>query len=188
MEAIVISGMSASGKTTLASTLSRHFGIPVLGGSDILKQMAIERGYKPGGETWWDTAEGMRFLAERQKDPEFDKETDRRMRVAVEAGNVIVTSYTAPWIIRAGFKIWLSASQKTRAERMAKRDGTTVEETIAVIRKRDEENRKLYKNLYNIDFGNDLKPFDLVVETDDEEEEAVTAIAIKELTDRGMMK
>ena len=41
----------------------------MLGGTDILKQMAIERGYKPGGEEWWDTSEGMRFLAREEDEP-----------------------------------------------------------------------------------------------------------------------
>ncbi len=186
MEAIVVCGMSASGKTDLAKTLSSHFGLPLLGGTDILKEMAVERGYRHGGDDWWDSSEGLRFLKERESNAEFDKETDRKMKAVIEKGNVVVTSYTAPWITNAGFKIWLSATAGTRAERMAHRDHSDVGVTVGIIAERDEENRKLYKRLYNIDFGRDISPFDLVIETDGRSEAEVAQIAIEKL--EGKMK
>ncbi|MDE1865967.1 MAG: cytidylate kinase family protein [Candidatus Micrarchaeota archaeon] len=166
MEAIVISGLPAAGKTVSAHAVSGRLGVPMIGGTDILKQMAMERGYKPGGEEWWDTSEGMRFLKERDSNHDFDKETDRRMTEIVKKGNVVVTSYTAPWIIKEGFKVWISASPGTRAERMAKRDRISVDESRKLITERDEKNRKLYMALYKIDFGRDIKPFHLVIESD----------------------
>jgi cytidylate kinase len=179
MEAIVICGMPAAGKTTLARILGARLGLPMLGGNDILEEMAIERGYKSGGDDWWDTEEGLRFLAERAANPDFDKETDRRMRERIAKGDVVATSYTAPWIIKEGFKVWLSATPETRARRMAARDGRDARDTLKVILERDEENRKLYKNLYGIDFGNDLAPFDAVVLTDDKDSGQVADIVIE---------
>jgi cytidylate kinase len=184
MEAIVISGSPASGKTALAHRLSEALGVPMLGGTDILKQMAMERGYKPGGEEWWDGPEGMRFLQERKTNHDFDRETDRRLAERIRQGNVVVTSYTAPWIIKEGFKAWLSASSETRAQRMAGRDHITVEEAMKAIIERDEENRKLYMALYKIDFGHDTKPFDIVVETDSKNEEEVARIILENFKKR----
>jgi len=178
MEAIVIAGSPASGKTVAAAAVSKTLGIPMLGGTDILKQMAIEKGYKPGGEEWWDTSEGMRFLEERKTNPEFDKETDRRMAEAIRKGNVVVTSYTAPWIIKEGFKVWISASVETRATRMANRDHIEVGEAAKIIAERDEENRKLYMALYKIDFGHDTRPFDLVVQSDGKTNDEVVKIIL----------
>jgi cytidylate kinase len=178
MEAIVIAGSPASGKTVTAGEISKRLGIPLIGGTDILKQMAIEMGYKPGGEEWWDTSEGMRFLELRKTNSDFDKETDRRMTEIIRKGNVVVTSYTMPWLIKEGFKVWISASKETRAERMAQRDHMAEGEAVKVIEKRDVENRKLYMALYKIDFGHDTKPFDLVVETDKKDTEEVTNIIL----------
>ena len=178
MEAIVIAGSPASGKTVTAGEISKRLGIPLIGGTDILKQMAIEMGYKPGGEEWWDTSEGMRFLELRKTNSDFDKETDRRMTEIIRKGNVVVTSYTMPWLIKEGFKVWISASKETRAERMAQRDHMAEGEAVKVIEKRDVENRKLYMALYKIDFGHDTKPFDLVVETDDRTMEEVVEVIL----------
>lgn len=184
----MISGSPASGKTVAAAAISRALGVRMLGGTDILKQMAVDKGYRPGGEEWWDTSEGMRFLNERTANPEFDRETDRRMAEAIRKGDVVVTSYTAPWIIKEGFKVWISASRETRAERMANRDHIAVEAAAAVIAKRDEENRKLYMALYKIDFGRDTKPFDLVVETDDRDAEEVARIILDNFKKREMIE
>lgn len=184
MEAIVICGMPASGKTTLARILGARLGLETLGGTDILKEMAVERGYKSGGDDWWDTDEGLRFLKERAGNPDFDRETDGRMKERISGGNVVVTSYTAPWIIKEGFKVWLSATSETRAQRMAIRDGKDARDTLGLIAKRDEDNRKLYKNLYGIDFGNDMAPFDVVVLTDDKDSGQVADIVTEKFNGR----
>jgi cytidylate kinase len=186
MEAIVIAGSPASGKTEAARNLGRRLGVRALGGTDILKEMAIAKGYKPGGDEWWDTSEGMRFLNERKTNPEFDRETDRRLAEIIKKGDVVVTSYTAPWIIKEGFKVWISATKETRARRMANRDHMGMAEAVVVIAKRDEENHKLYMGLYKIDFGYDTKPFDLIVETDNKTAEEVTNVILDNFKKREM--
>lgn len=165
MEAIIISGMPATGKTTVAGLVAKRLGIKVLGGTDILKEMAAERGYDMSGEDWWDTQEGMRFLEEREKNSDFDKETDRRLIEKINIGDVVITSYTMPWLSKLGFKIWLSASAENRARRMAERDSISVDKAMEIIRIRDSENHELYKRLYGINFGIDTQPFDLVIDT-----------------------
>lgn len=165
MEAIIISGMPACGKTTLAKILAQKLRIQAIGAGDILKEMAKERGYRVTGNEWWDTSEGMKFLEERQTNPNFDKETDNRMMKRINKGNVVVTSYTMPWLSKKGFKIWIEASPENRAKRMVNRDNSNLAEAVKAVRKRDRENTKLYNTLYGIRFGKDLSPFDLVVNT-----------------------
>lgn len=166
MEAIIFSGLPAVGKTTVARLVAKKLGVKVLGGGDILKEMAAEAGLKTTGDDWWDTPEGIRFLGERKKSAKFDKEVDKRLLGKVEAGNVVITSYTLPWLTKMGIKVWLSGSVESRAARMAARDGMSREECKRVIAIRDEENRKIYRKLYGIDFARDLTPFTLVVGTD----------------------
>src|SRR5208283_3397038 len=144
MKAIILSGMPAVGKTTVAQILSKRLGVKTIGGGEILREMARERGYDPTGDDWWDTEEGIKFLRERKTDSEFDKEADKRMVDKINSGNIIVTSYTAPWISKEGIKIWLSASVEVRAERMAKRDHTELSESTQALRIRDKENIELY--------------------------------------------
>jgi cytidylate kinase len=181
MEAIIISGLPAAGKTTVASIISKRLGIRMIGGTEILKEMAKERGYNPEGDDWWDTPEGMKFLKERSENPNFDKETDRRLIKIAEEGNVVITSYTLPWLTKVGFKVWLSASTDSREHRMSARDNVSVEDAAGVIKMRDVKNIKLYDDLYGIRMGEDLTPFDLVLDVNKiTAEEAAVLIIEKE--------
>jgi CMP/dCMP kinase len=178
LRAIVISGMPAVGKTTVSRTVADSLGTPMVGGGDVLKEMAVEEGYSPGGEDWWDRGEGMKFLAERKRSPDFDKEVDARLRQKAMKGNVVITSYPLPWLTADCLKVWLSGSVKSRAERMAKRDGLPLAKCREVLQVRDVENYKLYKKIYGIEFGRDLKPFDLVVDTDTIDSQKVAEIIL----------
>ena len=161
------------GKTTVAGILSKRLGMKVIGVGGILKEMAEGLGFKVTGEGWWDTEEGMRFADRRKQISDFDKKADEEVIKKAEGGNVIITSYTLPWICKCGIKVWLSGSVENLAERMAERDGIGVEECIRIIKERDEKNYKLYKELYGIEFGRDLKPFDIIIDTDNIDAEAV---------------
>ena len=188
MEAIVISGMSAAGKTTVSLILSKRLGVKAIGGGDILREMAKERGYTPTGDDWWDTDEGIKFLQEREGNTEFDKEADNRLRNKIRAGDIVVTSYTAPWLIKEGFKVWLSATADTRAERMSKRDKTDLIKSEDVVKVRDTGNHKLYMELYNIDLNNDTTPFDLIIDANDKTPEQIADLILTKLKERNAKK
>lgn len=166
MKAIILCGMPAVGKTTVAKMIASRLGLKLVGGGDILKEIAIEEGYNAVGDDWWDTSDGMKFMQERRGSSEFDKEVDRRLLAKARKGDVVMTSYTLPWLSKHGVKVWLSGSKESRAQRMAKRDSSTAEECARVIEVRDGQNNALYRKLYGIDFGNDLSPFSIVVGTD----------------------
>jgi CMP/dCMP kinase len=169
MKTIIISGMPASGKTTVAKIVAERLRLKALGGGEILRELARERGYHPSedGDDWWDTQEGLKFLEERAADLNFDKKADKKMTEKVKEGNVVITSYTAPWIVDDAFKVWLDANDENRAERMAKRSGATINEMRGVIKIRDKENEELYKRLYGIEFGSDKNPFDIIINTNE---------------------
>ncbi len=179
MDAIIMSGMPAVGKTTVSRRVSSALGLPLVGGGDVLKEMAVEEGYAPGGDDWWDTADGMRFLNERKASSGFDKEVDSRLLDKAKAGDIVITSYPLPWLSSRGMKVWLSGGQSCRARRMAKRDGMTVGQCLEVLSVRDSENYALYKKIYGIEFGKDLSPFDLSVDTDSIGGSRVAEIVLK---------
>ena len=184
MKAIIISGMPAVGKTTVSKQVAEAFGIPMVGGGDVLKEMAVEEGYTPGGDDWWDRGEGMKFLRERKKSSDFDKEVDIRLLQKAKKGDVVITSYPVPWLTRDGLKVWLSGGVKSRAARMSKRDDLPISKCKRVLSVRDLENYKLYKKIYGIEFGKDLRPFDLAVDTDSIDEARVAEIVLKYVTNR----
>ena len=122
LKSIIISGPPAIGKTTIAKGLAQEFDLVHLSGGDILKELAEEKGFKTKGDDWWDTQEGMNFLVQRQKNYEFDKKVDDKLKKLFSAGDVVITSYTLPWLVEGGVKIWLSGSKENSAQRMTTRD------------------------------------------------------------------
>jgi CMP/dCMP kinase len=176
---VIISGMPCVGKTTAADVIAKKFHLTHLAGGDMLKQIAIERGYRPSGTDWWDEEEGMAFLKERKNNPEFDREVDRRLIQRIKVGGVVVTSYPVPWICRSGLKIWFDAPPKVRSQRLAKRDSITFAKALRIVRERDQKNRRLYKELYGIDFGKDLSVFNYLIDTESLSAEEVAAAALK---------
>ena len=166
LRSIIISGPPAIGKTTIAKAITEEFGLTHLSGGDILKELAEEEGFKTGGDDWWDTQEGMNFLSQRQENSEFDKKVDEKLKKHFLDGNVVITSYTLPWLVEGGVKIWLEGSKENSAQRMTTRDNLSKDSALEIVQKRYQENKKIYKALYGCEFGEDLSVFDKVIETD----------------------
>ena len=176
---ICISGLAATGKSTLAKRLAESLNLRYVSGGDGLKMLAVERGYRPGGREWWETEDGMRFLEERMRNPEFDKLVDQKLIELAKAGDVVIDSWVLPWLYRGGFNIWLKARTEVRAERMARRSDISVEEARRLLEKRDSESIELHKTLYGIEVGRDFEPFHLVLDTSDLDESAVYRVVLQ---------
>lgn len=165
---IVISGWPAVGKTTIAGKLSEEFGLVMYNGGDILKMLAAEKGYSTARDDWWDTADAKKFMQERKSDQSFDKKVDKKLSELVKKGGTVITSYTLPWLVKeeSVIKLWLRGSTENRAIRMANRDGISLAEAKKIITLRDDENKKIYRSLYGLRFGEDLTVFDYMLNTD----------------------
>ena len=177
IKSIIISGPPAIGKTTIAKGLAKEFDIEYLSGGDILKELAAEQGFQTEGDDWWDTQEGINFLDQRKKNPEFDKNVDNKLEELFSNGGIVVTSYTLPWLVEGGVKIWLDGSKENSALRMTTRDNSSKDEALEIVQKRYNENKIIYKELYGFEFGEDLSVFDKVIETDELNVEQVLEIA-----------
>ena len=177
IKSIIISGPPAIGKTTIAKGLAKEFNIEYLSGGDILKELAEEQGFQTKGDDWWDTQEGINFLDQRKKNSEFDKNVDNKLKELFSKGGIVVTSYTLPWLVEGGVKIWLDGSKENSALRMTARDNSSKNEALEIVQKRYNENKIIYKELYGFEFGEDLSVFDKIIETDDLNVEEVLQIA-----------
>ena len=176
-KSIVVSGPPAIGKTTVAKGLAKEFNLNYLSGGDILKELASEKGFSSSGDDWWDTKDGMKFLNQRKENPEFDKKVDKKLIELFEKGDIVITSYTLPWLIDNGIKLWLSGSVRNSAKRMQTRDNLDEFSVLEVVNKRFNENKLIYKNLYNFEFGDDLSVFDKIIQTDEKNADQVLDIA-----------
>jgi len=186
---VLLSGTPGSGKSTLTERLAKEFGLKRIFASGIMKQIKeaskldLEKAEKGSG--FWEGEEGQKLVKERQKNFYYDLELDKKLlEIAKTEEKAIFDSRMMAWLYKGdgAFRIWLDASEDVRAQRIAKRDNKDVEEIKDAMRKRFLSDAKIYKKLYKVDIINDRSPFDLVLKTDNLDEDAVfeiVALAIR---------
>ncbi|MEM2272661.1 MAG: cytidylate kinase family protein [Candidatus Bathyarchaeia archaeon] len=170
---ICISGLAGSGKSTAARRIAKHYGLKFYSGGDALKVVASEMGYSVSERGWWETEDGIRFLEERLRNPDIDKKVDEKMMMWAKEGNVVLDSWTMPWLLKEGFKIWLDASEEIRAARIAKRDKISFEEALKRMREREARTKEIYRRLYGFKLGEDFEPFHVILDVNNLNEDEV---------------
>lgn len=163
---ICVCGMTASGKSTVAHRIAEKYEMRLFSGGDALRTFAIEMGYKPLDRGWWESEEGLKFLQQRLQDSNFDRKVDEKLLQHAREGNVVLDSWTMPWLFKSGYNIWIDASKKIRAKRLAKRDGLPLKEAIKVLEEKEDATKAIYAKLYGFCLGDDFSPFDMIVDTD----------------------
>lgn len=163
---LCISGMAGTGKSTLSKRIAQKYALRYYSGGEALKLLAKEQGYDSSNEGWWESPEGLNFLKTRDMDSKFDRAVDEKLLGYALEGNVLLDSWTMPWLVKGGFKIWLMASMDKRAARVAVRDKMTVAEAFEVLKEKEARTKAIYKKLYGFALGEDLAPFDFILDTD----------------------
>jgi cytidylate kinase len=135
---IAVAGLTGSGKNTLGELLAKELGYRLV--CPTFKDLAAREGIPL-----------MEFQEKAEKDPDIDRKFDAVLREQAAAGDCVVTTWLGPWMVDADVRIKVSAPLKSRAERIAKRDGMTLKVAMEHVKERDERNRKRYKKLYGID-------------------------------------
>jgi cytidylate kinase len=176
---LCVSGMAGTGKSTLAKKLAHKYNLKYYSGGDALKALAAEEGYNASGRGWWESPEGLSFLEKREKNLKFDKAVDDKLLEYAQQGNILLDSWTMPWLLKTGFKIWLLASIAKRAERVAQRDKITVKDALRILKEKEARTKAIYQKLYGFALGEDFAPFNLVLDTDNLNAEEVFQVLCK---------
>ena len=163
---VCISGLAGTGKSTLSKKIAAKYNLIYYSGGDALKALAAEEGYYPNTPKWWESPKGLSFLEAREKNLKYDKLVDDKLQEFAKRGNVLLDSWTVPWLINYGFKIWLLASVDKRAERIAHRDKLTKSKALEVLKEKETKTKNIYKKLYGFNLGEDYTPFNLVLDTE----------------------
>lgn len=163
---ICLAGLTACGKSTAAKRLARRFGLKYVSGGATLKELAIKMGHKGKERGWWESPEGMHFLEKRIRDPQFDKQVDNELLRHADKGNVVLDSWTMPWLSKTGFKIWLEVSPEERARRLTHRDNISINQARQIIKEKDGKTKQIYESLYGFKLGDDYSPFDLILDSE----------------------
>lgn len=164
MISITISGMSGAGKTSLSKALVDKFGMKYWSvGKDYFREKAAELGV--------DIADLMK-----QATPEMHKEADELTKQKAREGGWILEGRLAGWMAgEYAYKVFVKASVAVRAERLANREGKSIEEATGYIQERDRVDAQEFQDVYKIDMW-DLSIYDLVLDTGRLDKEQVAEV------------
>ncbi|HLI46510.1 MAG TPA: AAA family ATPase [Geobacterales bacterium] len=168
MIVLALSGPAGSGKTSIGKEIAGHFNLRFVSIGTLFRQLASELNM--------DLRE-FHILAE--KDYKYDLLVDSRAIEEAKKGNVLVEGHLACWILKdiADLRIYLSAPLEERARRVAERDNMSIEKALEDVKKREESNKKRYKQIYGINIE-DLSIMDIIINTSKFSKEKVTEILI----------
>lgn len=183
---ICISGLTASGKTTLAKLLSERYKLEFVSVSDLLCQtLGIQDMTRKDRLVRWlrTSVES----AESKRRPWDDRSTDllalRQVR-GQSAGNIVIETQTLPWLAAPDndfLNILLDAPQETRVRRLQQLlTNITVDEARTIVQAKDLETREALCAAWGIDVGSQgmYAWYDLVVTSSNERTKRQSAKSI----------
>lgn len=167
---IIIFGFSGSGKTTMANRLAKKLKLRLIHPSGILRAICLRKDWKKykkiGNRGFWENNKGSKILRQRlNMSTPPDILCDKIILREAKKGNVIIDSWSLPWLFKGGVKIYLKASRKIRAERVSKRDRKNLKKIYAIISQKDCDTRRLYKKIGRFDIAKNLDVFDIIIDT-----------------------
>ncbi|EET90438.1 MAG: cytidylate kinase family protein [Candidatus Micrarchaeales archaeon] len=167
---IIIFGFSGSGKSTAANALGELLKLRVIHPSSILRNIIEKREVDTKNtvhnEGFWESPEGMDMFIGRLNDKvPPDVASDRIILREAKKGDVVIDSWSLPWLAKVGIKIYLKADAATRARRVALRDHIPYRTALKAIGIKDEGTRKLFKRVYGFDIKKDMQVFDSIIST-----------------------
>ena len=162
---ITISGLPGSGKTTVARLLSQRLGVPHVYAGDLYRKEAEARGL---------SLEAFNLLSER--DHSIDRRLDAKMAEYARRGGVVLEGRLAGYIaVQEGadaLKVWLTAGDEVRAQRVSQREGADRGQVLKDNTDRQRSDAKRYREIYGFDLD-DTSIYDLIVHSDHDTPEAL---------------
>ena len=169
---VVVFGLAGSGKSTLANGIGQQFGLRVIHPSgimrDLLEKKTVDLQRTRQNDGYWETEEGARILADRlDQEVPVDLKADKILLEEVEKGEVVIDSWSLPWLTSKGLRIHLLADLTVRARRAAERGGIPYQKALERISAKDEQTRQLFLRLYGFDIKQDHHVFEYTLDTDE---------------------
>ena len=169
---IAISGKSGCGNTTVSRLVAQRLGLRLI--NFTFKNLAAERGMS--------FAELHALAA---LDPSIDRTIDARQLAAAAAGDCVLGSRLAIWLLTdADLKVYLAAAPEVRARRIAAREGIPYAAALATMNARDAQDRNRYLNLYQIDIDS-CAHADLLLDTAAQDQYQLAAAIVAAATRSG---
>lgn len=153
---ITISGPHGSGKSTYAKEIAKALRLKYVSSGQTFRRLAKESGCDL--ET---------FSKKCEKDKNIDRKIDQITIDEARKGNAILEGQLAAWMAKdfSVFNIYVTASEETRIQRIAERDGFDLNSARKETLSRTKSEIRRFKRFYNVDIT-DLSIYDLILYTD----------------------
>ena len=172
---IAISGKSGCGNTTVSTLLAKELGVTLI--NFTFRQLAAEKGMTLA-----------QVIEAAKSDDSYDITVDTRQVELAKKESCVLGSRLAIWMLKeADMKVYLEASDDTRAGRILNREGGDLEKIKAFTAMRDAEDSRRYMKLYSIDNG-DYGFADLKIDTASYTPEQIVEMILTEAEKKGLIE
>ena len=171
---VAISGKSGCGNTTVSGLLSEKLGIKLI--NYTFRQLAQEKNMTLA-----------QVIEAAKNDDSYDKYVDNHQVELAMKESCVLGSRLAIWMLKnADLKVYLFASDETRASRVFNREGGDIEQIKAFTAMRDSEDTRRYKEFYNID-NNKYDFVDLFIDVNTKTPDQIVQEILDKLEEKGLI-
>ena len=171
---IAISGKSGCGNTTVSTMLAEKLGITLI--NYTFRQLAAEKGLTLA-----------QVIEKAKSDDSYDIAVDTRQVELARAENCVLGSRLAIWMLKeADLKVYLIASDDTRAKRILNREGGDLQQIKDFTAMRDRVDSARYMKLYQID-NNEYEFADLKIDTATRTPDQIVTLILNHLEKKGVI-
>jgi cytidylate kinase len=173
---ITVSGPASCGKSTGGKAIANALGLKYTTSGEIFRNYAKKRGIPLE-----------KFSAIREK--EIDYEIDKRTLELAMSGGVVLDGRLTGWVAGdwADVRVYYDSPLDIRIKRASLRDGIPVRHAAKIIKQRDDEDNKKYKELYGINMF-DKSIYNIIVVNDEkltlEDLKSVTIKLVKQFLEK----
>ena len=122
-----------------------------------------------------------------KNDDSYDKYVDNHQVELAMKESCVLGSRLAIWMLKdADLKVYLYASDETRASRVFNREGGDIEQIKAFTAMRDSEDTRRYKEFYNID-NNNYDFVDLFIDVNTKTPDQIVQEILDKLEKKGLI-
>lgn len=171
---VAISGKSGCGNTTVSGLLSQKLGVTLI--NYTFRQLAAEKEMTLP-----------QVIEAAKNDDSYDKYVDKHQVELALKESCVLGSRLAIWMLKeADLKVYLFASDETRAARVFNREGGDLQQIKDFTAMRDREDTGRYKEFYDID-NNDYSFADLIIDVNTKTPDEIVQIIIDKLVEKGLV-
>lgn len=160
---VIVSGLTASGKSSVSKSLADKFGLEYFSASSKLREILPRKDFEV-----WESRKGIDAVRFRLKNPGYDRKLDAFINSLFrKSSGIVMDSWVASWKIKDKdtIKVYIKADKKIRAGRVSIRDGITLKQAMEFMSEKDRLTAEIYRKIYKIDVEKDFTPFDIVIDS-----------------------